>query len=57
MSARLITVNDLYSFDSSGYVELEEFTDVVGMHRIFKRPFLWPELYRSPGTVVNSVSA
>ena len=22
--------------------------------RIFKRPFLWPELYRSPGRVVNS---
>jgi hypothetical protein len=25
--------------------------------RIFKRPFLWPELYRSPGRVVNSCSA
>src|SRR5262245_6472392 len=24
------------------------------MDRIFKRPFLWPELYRSPGRVVNS---
>src|SRR5262249_21510476 len=23
------------------------------MDRIFKRPFLWPELYRSPGRVVN----
>jgi hypothetical protein len=23
-------------------------------HRIFKRPFLWLELYRSPGRVVNS---
>ena len=27
------------------------------MDRIFKRPFLWPELYRSPGRVVNSFSA
>jgi len=27
------------------------------MDRIFKRPFLWPELYRSPGRVVNSCSA
>jgi hypothetical protein len=23
----------------------------------FERPFLWPELYRSPGRVVNSFSA
>jgi hypothetical protein len=23
------------------------------MDRIFKRPFLWPELYRSPGRDVN----
>jgi len=36
MSSRLITVNDLYSFDPSVKVELEEFTDVVGRH--FKQP-------------------
>lgn len=36
MSARLITVNDLYSFDSNVRVELEEFTDVVGRH--FRQP-------------------
>jgi len=36
MSSRLITVNDLYSFDPSVRVELEEFTDVVGRH--FKQP-------------------
>ena len=36
MSARLITVNDLYSFDSSVRVDLEEFADVVGRH--FRQP-------------------
>jgi len=36
MSARLITVNDLYSFDTNVRVELEEFTDVVGRH--FRQP-------------------
>src|SRR5262245_10448285 len=36
MTARLITVNDLYSFDPSVQVQLEEFTDVVGRH--FKQP-------------------
>ncbi len=36
MTSRLITVNDLYSFDPSVQVELEEFTDVVGRH--FRQP-------------------
>ncbi|HYS92868.1 MAG TPA: HD domain-containing protein [Candidatus Acidoferrales bacterium] len=36
MTSRLITVNDLYSFDPSVKVELEEFTDIVG--RNFKQP-------------------
>ena len=36
MTARLLTVNDLYSFDPSAQVELEEFTDVVGRH--FRQP-------------------
>ena len=36
LSSRLITVNDLYSFDSSVSVELEEFTDIVGRH--FQQP-------------------
>lgn len=36
MSARLLTVNDLYSFDPNVHVELEEFTDVVGRH--FRQP-------------------
>ena len=36
MSSRLITVNDLYSFDPNVKVEVEEFTDVVGRH--FKQP-------------------
>jgi hypothetical protein len=36
MSARMLTVNDLYSFDPNARVELEEFTDVVG--RNFRQP-------------------
>jgi hypothetical protein len=36
MTARLLTVNDLYSFDPNAKVELEEFTDIVG--RNFKQP-------------------
>ncbi len=36
MSARMICVNDLYSFDPNVVVELEEFEDVIGRH--FKQP-------------------
>jgi hypothetical protein len=36
MTARLLTVNDLYAFDPNAQVALEEFTDVVG--RNFKQP-------------------
>jgi hypothetical protein len=36
MTSRLITVNDLYSFDPGVQVALEEFTDVVGRH--FRQP-------------------
>lgn len=36
MTARLLTVNDLYSFEPGLRVELEEFTDVVG--RNFRQP-------------------
>jgi hypothetical protein len=36
MTSRLITVNDLYAFDPTVQVQLEEFTDVVG--RNFRQP-------------------
>jgi len=36
MSARMICVNDLYSFDPEVVVELEQFEDVIGRH--FKQP-------------------
>lgn len=36
MSARMICVNDLYSFDADVVVELDEFADVIGRH--FKQP-------------------
>jgi len=36
MSARMICVNDLYSFDPNVKVELEEFTDIIG--RNFRQP-------------------
>ncbi len=36
MEARLITVNDLYSFDPNAKVSIEPFVDVIGRH--FKQP-------------------
>jgi hypothetical protein len=36
MSARLVTTNDLYSFDPDMKVEIEEFEDVIG--RCFRQP-------------------
>jgi hypothetical protein len=36
MSARLVTCNDLYSFDPSARVEIEQFEDIIGRH--FKTP-------------------
>jgi hypothetical protein len=36
MSGRMITVNDIYSFDPNAVVALEEFTDVIG--RNFRQP-------------------
>ncbi|MFB7496442.1 hypothetical protein ACFC09_17445 [Streptomyces sp. NPDC056161] len=36
MTARLVTVNDIYSFDRKVKVEFEEFEDIVGRH--FRQP-------------------
>jgi len=36
MSARLVTCNDLYSFDPSVKVDVHDFTDVIGRH--FRQP-------------------
>ena len=36
MTARLITLHDLYSFDPDAKVDLEDFTDIIGRH--FKQP-------------------
>lgn len=36
MSARLVTLNDLYAFDPNVVLDIEEFTDVIG--RAFKQP-------------------
>ena len=36
MDARLVTMNDLYSFDPNVHVEIEEFTDIIGRH--FRQP-------------------
>jgi hypothetical protein len=36
MTGRLITINDIYSFDPDAKVEMEEFEDVIG--RNFKQP-------------------
>ena len=34
--ARLVTINDLYSFERGVNPQLEQFTDVIGRH--FKQP-------------------
>jgi hypothetical protein len=36
MTARLITLHDLYSFDPNAKVDLDEFTDIIGRH--FRQP-------------------
>lgn len=36
MTSRLITINDIYSFDPNARVELEEFEDIIGRH--FRQP-------------------
>lgn len=36
MSARMVTVNDLYAFDPDAKVNLEEFEDIIGRH--FRQP-------------------
>lgn len=36
MTARLITINDLYSFEPDVHVDVEQFTDVIGRH--FRQP-------------------
>ncbi len=36
MSARLVTLNDYYAFDPDVYVEIDEFTDIIG--RNFRQP-------------------
>jgi hypothetical protein len=36
MDARLVTMNDLYSFDPNVQVSIDEFTDIIGRH--FRQP-------------------
>ncbi len=36
MTSRLITVNDIYSFDPNAVVDIETFTDIIG--RNFRQP-------------------
>jgi hypothetical protein len=36
MAARMVTVNDLYSFDPNHVVDPEKFTDIIGRH--FRQP-------------------
>jgi hypothetical protein len=36
MTSRLITINDIYSFQDGWHVDPEEFTDIIGRH--FKQP-------------------
>ena len=36
MAARLVTMNDLYSFDPNVIIDVDDFTDIIGRH--FKQP-------------------
>jgi len=36
MTSRLVTVNDLYSFEEGVVVDIDDFTDIIG--RNFKQP-------------------
>jgi hypothetical protein len=36
MTSRMITINDLYSFEPDVHVEIDQFTDIIGRH--FKQP-------------------
>ena len=36
MTARLITLNDLYSFEPDVQVDVDQFTDIIGRH--FRQP-------------------
>jgi hypothetical protein len=36
MTSRLITVNDLYSFEPDVHVDIDDFTDIIG--RNFRQP-------------------
>jgi len=36
MNARLVTLNDLYSFEEGVVVDIDDFTDIIG--RNFKQP-------------------
>jgi hypothetical protein len=36
MTARIVTINDVYSFDPDVTVDVEEFTDIIGRH--FRQP-------------------
>ncbi len=47
MTSRLITLNDLYSFDPSVTVDPEMFTDIIGRH--FKQPAGRPGVRRLGG--------
>ena len=36
MTSRLITLNDLYSFEEGVVVDVDDFTDIIGRH--FRQP-------------------
>ena len=47
MTARMITVHDLYSFDPNVDVTWEPFVDIIGRH--FRQPEEGPGLRQQPG--------
>src|SRR5262249_25680211 len=51
MTSWIVSLASRQSFRVGAFLASERIRPMISMDRIFKRPFLWPELYRSPGRV------
>src|SRR5262245_53140608 len=51
MTSWIVSLTASQSFRVGAFLPSARIRPMISMDRIFKRPFLWPELYRSPGKV------
>src|SRR5262249_49516022 len=51
MTSWIVSLASRQSFRVGAFLASARIRPMISMDRIFKRPFLWPELYRSPGRV------